>query len=587
MKLKPILAVILATSLVACTNESDEPTTETSISLTEQARYTSGIFDASAAEIVTFDSESQQTFVVNADSGQIDILDSSSITAPTLTTSLNIAADLQTATVITNLSEVGAANSVAVSNGLIAVAVEAGTKTDDGWIVFYKVAGLTYLDAIQVGALPDMVTFTPDGTQVIAAIEGEPNDDYSIDPEGEIAVLDITSWDGTTLTTTLTEIGFSDFNVGSGRNGDLPSTKMVLDGYSPTNVDNKATIAESFEPEYVTVNTDSTKAYVTLQENNAVAVVDLATKTIDKIIGLGFKDHSLAENKMDASQKDGVNIKNWPVMGMYMPDSIASMDYNGKTYLLTANEGDDRQDWLDNVTDQTSCEAAGYYFDISDNCIDAFTAKNYYDSFNVTLNSGLATNGGFGEDDELRRLKFSYHTTAAMNGNGTFFNNIYAYGGRSFSIYDAETGEQVFDSGDDFETLTSEKYGDSFNNDNAENTGDDRSDNKGPEPEAIAVGEVNGKTYAFIGLERMGGIMVYDVSDPVSPSFVEYVSNRDITKQPDPTLADFDANGDYGPEGFKFVSADHSPSGKPLLIVGSEVSGSTTFYEITTTTITP
>ena len=587
MKLKPILAVILATSLVACTNESDETTTETSISLTEQARYTSGIFDASAAEIVTFDSDSQQTFVVNADSGQIDILDSSSITAPTLTTSLNIAADLQTATVITSSSEVGAANSVAVSNGLIAIAVEAGTKTDDGWIVFYKVADLSYLTAIQVGALPDMVTFTPDGTQVIAAIEGEPNDDYSIDPEGEIALLDITSWDGTTLTTALTEIGFSDFNVGSGRNGDLPSTKMVLDGYSASALDNKATIAESFEPEYVTVNADSTKAYVTLQENNAIAVVDLATKAIDKIIGLGFKDHSLTENKMDASQKDGVNLKNWPVMGMYMPDSITSMEYNGKTYLLTANEGDDRQDWLDNVTDQTSCEAAGYYFDSSDNCIDAFTAKDYYNSFNVTLNSGLATNGGFGEDDELRRLKFSYHTTAAMNGNGTFFNNIYAYGGRSFSIYDAETGEQVFDSGDDFETLTAEKYGDSFNNDNAENTGDDRSDNKGPEPEAIAVGEVNGKTYAFIGLERMGGIMVYDVSNPESPNFVEYVSNRDITKQPDPSLADFDANGDYGPEGFKFVSADHSPSGKPLLIVGSEVSGSTTFYEITTTTVTP
>ena len=581
MRLKPIAAALLSVSLVACVqDDNNETNTDTqTIALSEQARYTSGIFDASAAEIVTFDSTTQQTFVVNADSGQIDVLNSADIANPTFNQSINIAADLVTNTVVANASLVGAANSVTVSNGLMAVAIEAGTKTDDGWVVFYKISDLSFLSAVQVGALPDMVTFTPDGTQVIAAIEGEPNDNYSIDPEGEVSVIDIT-WDGTTLTTALTEIGFTDFNTGGGRNGDLPTDKMVLDGYSLVNGDNKATVAESFEPEYITVNTDSTKAYVSLQENNAIAVIDLATKSIDKIIGLGFKDHSIAGNALDASQKDGVNIKNWPVKGMYMPDTIASMEYNGKTYLLTANEGDDRQDWLDNVTDQTSCEAAGYYFDSADNCIDAFTAKDYYDSFNVTLNSSLATNGGFGEDDELRRLKFSYHTTVAKNGNATFFNELYGYGGRSFSIYDAETGEQVFDSGDDFETITAEKYTDGFNNDNAENTGDDRSDNKGPEPEALTIGEINGHTYAFIGLERMGGIMVYDVSNPTNPSFVEYVSNRDMTKQPDPGLPDFDTNGDYGPEGFKFVSAENSPSGKPLLIVGSEVSGSTTFYQI-------
>lgn len=591
MKLKPIAVILFTASLVACTAEDGKNGTDgkdnatSIINLEESGRYASGIFDESAAEIVAFDSQTKQTFVVNANSGKVDVLNSSDITNPTLNQSINMPADLVNAAVVTNASLVGAANSVTVSNGLMAVAVEANPKTDAGWIVFYKISDLSFLKAVQVGSLPDMVTFTPDGSQVIGAIEGEPNDDYSIDPEGEISVIDVV-WDNTTLNTTLTELGFTDFNVGGARNGELPLDKMVIDGYSATNSDNKATIAESFEPEYVTVNTDNTKAYVTIQENNAVAVVNLTTKTIEKIIGLGFKDHSIPGNELDASQKDGVNIKNWPVMGMYMPDSIASMEYNGKTYFLTANEGDDRQDWLDNVTDQTSCEAAGYYFDSSDNCIDAFTAKNYYSNANVTLDSGLATNGGFGEDNELRRLKFSYHTTLAKNG-GTDFDKIYAYGGRSFSIYDAQTGEQVFDSANQFEVITANKYGEYFNNDNAENTGDDRSDNKGPEPEAIAVGKINGHTYAFIGLERMGGIMVYDVSNPNSPSFVEYVNNRDITKQPDPNLADFDADGDYGPEGFKFVSADHSPSGKPLLIIGSEVSGTTTFYEINSTTLTP
>ncbi|WP_319557772.1 choice-of-anchor I family protein [Thiomicrorhabdus sp.] len=555
-----------------------------SITLDQQGRYLSGIFDESAAEIVTFDKETQQTFVVNANSGKVDVLNTQDPTSPTLVESLDIAADMQTAGDVADAGDVGAANSVTVHNGLMAVAIEADEKTDNGWIAFYKIEDLSYLASVQVGALPDMLTFTPDGNQVVAAIEGEPNDDYSVDPEGQVSVIDVT-WDGSNLATNLTQVGFTDFNVGNSRNAELPEAKMVIDGYN-------ATVAQSFEPEYITISEDSQTAFVTLQENNAVAVIDLANKTVERIIGLGFKDHSIPGNELDASQKDGVNIKNWPVMGMYMPDTIASMTFNGQTYLLTANEGDDRQDWLDNVTDQASCEASGYYFDASDNCIDAFSAKDYYDNDNVTLvdqegNPFAATNGGFGEDNELYRLKFSYHTTVAKNG-GTEFSKLYAYGGRSFSIYNAETGEQVFDSGSAFETLTAKKYAEDFNNDNAENAGDDRSDNKGPEPEALTVGKINGHTYAFIGLERMGGIMVYDVSNPFSPEFVQYVNNRDLTVNPDDNT---DSNndgikeytvdaGDLGPEGFKFVSAEDSPNGKAMLIVGSEVSGSTTFYEI-------
>lgn len=551
------------------------------VTLSQAGTYASGVFDESAAEIVAFDAITQRTFVVNANSGQIDVLDSSDIDAPSLELSLDIASAMQTAGEVAAANEVGAANSVAVNNGLMAVAVEAAEKTDNGWVVFYKVSDLSYVDAVQVGALPDMLTFTPDGSQVVVAIEGEPSDDYSIDPEGQVSVIDI-SWDGSVLSTTHTAIGFTDFNVGGSRYAELSTDKLVLDGYSAINADSKATTAESFEPEYVAISDDSSKAYVSLQENNAIAVIDLATKTIDKIFGLGFKNHAIPGNEMDASQKDGVNIKNWPVMGIYMPDTIASYTYNGETYIVTANEGDDRQDWLENVTDQAACEAAGYYFDSSDNCVDAFSAKDYYDSDNVTLvdsegNPFAATEGGFGEDNQLRRLKFSYHTTVAMNG-GTEFEKLYAYGGRSFSIYNAETSEQVFDSGSDFEVITANKYGDNFNNDNAENTGDDRSDNKGPEPEALTLGKINGHTYAFIGLERMGGVMVYDISNPMSPGFVQYLNNRDVNV--DNTTLEAGGAGDLGPEGMKFVTAEDSPSGQPLLIVGNEVSGTTTFYNI-------
>jgi len=600
MNLKPIAAAILAASLSACvsdSNDSDEPTASQTISLKQQGSYSSGIFDQSAAEIVAFDAETSLTFVVNANSGQIDVLTSSDITNPIRISSLDIATDMVAAGDATGLAEVGAANSVAIYDGLIAIAVEAGNKTNDGWAVFYSIEGLAYVDAVQVGSLPDMLTFSPDGSQLVVANEGEPNDDYSIDPEGTVSILDIT-WDGTTLGTVKTDVGFTDFNVGQARNGELTTDNMILDGYSDHNADSKATIAESFEPEYISISEDGAEAFVALQENNAVAVINLTTKIVDRIIGLGFKDHSLANNSMDASQKDGVNIQSWPVMGMYMPDSIATMSYNGDTYILTANEGDDRQDWLDNVVDQTSCEAAGYFFgDDGDGarCIDAFSAKDFHDDNgtdtvitddNVTLvddlgNAYNATNGGFGEDNELRRLKFSYHTTFAMNGS-TDFEKLYAYGGRSFSIYNATTGEQVFDSGNDFETKTAEIYAEDFNNDNAENTGDDRSDNKGPEPEAIALGTINGYTYAFIGLERMGGVMVYDVTNPTAPKFIEYVNNRDVTV--DQITLEAGGAGDLGPEGFKFVDASDSPSGKPLLIVANEVSGTTTFYNIEVST---
>lgn len=550
------------------------------ISLSQQGRYESGVFDESAAEIVTYDKSTQQTFVVNANSGKVDVLTSSDITNPSLSQSLNVKTDIDAAMTGANAS---AANSVDVYNGLLAVAMDADTKTDNGWIAFYKTSDLSFIKAVEVGALPDMVAFTPDGSQVVAAMEGEPNDDYSVDPDGEVSIIDVT-WDGTTLTTALTEVTFTDFNVGGSRNSELPSD-LLLAGIGA--VSGNATVAADLEPEYVAISADSKKAYVALQENNGVAVIDLATKAVDKIFALGFKNHSIPGNELDASQKDGVNIKNWPVMGMYMPDSIATMTFNGQTYFLTANEGDDRQDWLDNVTNQTTCENAGYHFDSSDNCIDAFTAKDYYSADNVTLvdaegNNVNATNGGFGEDNELRRLKFSYHTTAAMNG-GTEFTKLYAYGGRSFSIYNASTGEQVFDSGSQFEVKTANKYGEHFNNDNAENTGDDRSDNKGPEPEALTVGTINGHTYAFIGLERMGGIMVYDVSNPSSPAFVEYISNRDVTV--DNTTLEAGGAGDLGPEGLKFVAAEDSPSGKPMLIVGSEVSGTTTFYNIDITSL--
>lgn len=550
------------------------------ISLSQQGRYSSGVFDASAAEIVAYDKAHERTYVVNANSGHVDVLDSSELSDVTLLTSITIGADMAAAGNIADAALVGAANSVTIYGSTMAVAVEANPKTNNGWVAFYNTSDNSFITSVQVGALPDMVTFTPDGSKVIVANEGEPDEGYANDPEGSISIINAADH-------TVVNITFTAFNAGGARNAELPADKMVIDGFN-------ATVAESIEPEYITVSADSETAYVTLQENNAIAVVDLTDNTIDKIIGLGFKDHSIPGNELDISQKDGVNIKNWPVMGIYMPDSIDSFTFNGKTYLVTANEGDSREDWLNGIADQAACEAAGYFFAAGDGiCVDEFSAKDYYDTDNVTLsdtegnpyiadNAGAAVNGGFGEDNQLRRLKFSYFTTNKMNG-GTDFEKLYAYGARSFSIWDAETGMQIYDSGSDFERITAKIYGEDFNNDNAENTGDDRSDNKGPEPEAIATGTINGHTYAFVGLERMGGIMVYDISNPYAPEYVQYINNRNVSVSFD--AANFAEAGDLGPEGFKFVSEEDSPTGEPMLIVGNEVSGTTTFYTISTTAL--
>jgi len=161
--------------------------------------------------------------------------------------------------------------------------------------------------------------------------------------------------------------------------------------------------------------------------------------------------------------------------------------------------------------------------------------------------------------------------------NSCEYDTLYSYGARSFSIWSAD-GQRVFDSGSEFERVTASLIPDNFNGNNDENSFDNRSDDKGPEPEAVAVGIINGQTFAFIGLERVGGIMVYNVTNPQNPEFVQYLNNRDFSV----SQADLEAGmaGDLGPEGLAFISADDSPSGKPMLAVGNEVSGTTTLYSI-------
>ena len=580
MKRNLITTLLLSSTLFACTST---PPPNSSIKLLEQGRYHSNIFDQSAAEIVTYDKMTQQTFVVNAQSGKIDIINSKDITQPTFTGSLNIKADLLKYLNV----KAGAANSVDVNNGLLAVAIEAEIKTDAGWVAFYNSQNLAFISAVYVGSLPDMLTFTDNGKQLVVAIEAEPSDDnYAVDQEGEIAIIDI-DWQDSILKTEVTRLTFNDFNVGGKRHHELPE-QIVLNGY-------QATVAQDIEPEYVAINNQSNTAYISLQENNAIAVIDLKTKSIVKIMALGFKDHTLAGNEFDGNNKDKkVNIKNEPALGLYQPDSVATVTINDKDYLITANEGDDRSDWLIDLS-QAQCESASFYYNLEDKaCADDIKLKDAFDnSVYAPQKNGLdlshfQSNGKY--QDATQRVKFSHSITKQfgdLDGDGKI-DRLMTFGARSFSIWDTETETRIFDSGSDFERITAEKYGKEFNQTHNKLKNEDRSDNKGPEPEALTTAMINGHTYAFIGLERMGGIMVYDISKPEQSTFVQYLNNRDMTINPKDNkdlngdgIKEYQIDaGDLGPEGFKFVSAKDSPTKTPILIVGNEVSGTTSFYKI-------
>ncbi|PRZ08287.1 chitinase A-like protein [Isoptericola sp. CG 20/1183] len=525
------------------------------IDLRALGSYETGLFDESGAEIVAYHGGSQRLFSVNAHAGEVTVLDVADPAAPTKLFALQttgVAAD-DGSTVPAG----AVANSVAVrADGLVAVAVESDPKTDAGWVVFFDAAADgSALGAVRVGALPDMVTFTPDGARAVVADEGEPDDDYTVDPEGDVAVVDVP--DGVAAPSQ-DAVRIADFHAYEAE-GALPAGVRVFAGIEGTD----HPVSRNLEPEYVAVSADSTTAYAVLQEANAVAVVDLAGAEVTEIWPLGAKDFSIEGQGIDPSDEDGgIDVRTVPVQGLYMPDGLNAYTAGGETYLVTANEGDARE-WGD-------YEEPVRIKDLGEDGVAPLCAD-----------SPVA---GRTADEDLGRLDVS--RASGLRADGECYEEVFAFGGRSFSIWTTD-GEQVFDSGDDFERITAEAAPGNFNSDHGESSFESRSDAKGPEPENMAIGAVDGRTYAFVGLERVGGVMVYDVTDPAAAQFVQYVNNRDFSVSAEDAIDDgaspaeaVAAAGDLGPEGLAFIAGDDSPTGEPMLAVGNEVSGSTTLFAI-------
>ncbi len=483
-------------------------------------RYESGFFDEGGTEICTYDAATSRIFSVNGATGNIDIISIADPSNPSFVSAID-------------LSSYGSgANSVTIHNGIIAAAVQANEKTDPGKVVFIDVNG-NIISSVNVGALPDMITYTNNGAKVLVACEGEPNDDYTIDPIGQIAIISVPANLAAISPANVTLLDFSVYN-----NNPVPGVRVFGPG---------ATFAQDMEPEYITVSDDSKTAWVTLQENNAIAKINLMNNSLIEVLALGFKDYSLPGNGIDASDRNSgtINIANWPVKGMYQPDAIGSYSYLGSTFLVTANEGDVRE-W----------DGYAEIERVKDITLDPVAFPDYE---------------MLQEDSAIGRLNIS--TAYGDVDNDGDFDELYSYGARSFSIWNAN-GDLVFDSGDYIEHYIAGVYPDFFNVSSTNNTKQNRSDDKGPEPEGLTVVTILDSVFAFVGLERIGGIMAFNITDPANPRFVDYINTRDFAQSPGPGYT-----ADLGPEGLLFIPWNKNPNRKNLLVVSNEISGTLSIYE--------
>lgn len=506
-------------------NDLAAPTATNELFLNLLGSFSNGSNATNSAEIVSHDPVSQRLYIANSIGAKLDIVNFSNPASPVLLNSINI-------------SSYGNINSVAAYNNIVAMAIENGTNPQDsGKVVFLDNNG-TFISQVKVGAMPDMITFNHAHTKVVVACEGEPNTAYTNDPDGSVCVVDITNGVASVNQSNVSFITFTSFN---GQENTLRAQGIRIYGTG-------ASASKDFEPEYVTISDNDQTAWVTLQENNAIAEINLLTNTVTQIRPLGFKNHNTGANAMDVSdQTAGINLSNFPVKGMYLPDALYQYTVGSTTYVVTANEGDAR-----------AYSGMNEEIRVGSMNLDA-TAFPYaaYMKSNLFLGRINATNK-LGDTD-----------------NDGDFDEIYTYGARSFSIWNASTGALVFDSGDDLERITSTHptFAAMFNASNSTSAAPkNRSDDKGPEPEGVTIAAINGETYAFIALERIGGVMIYNISNPVAPLYVGYYNNRA-----------FATNGpDRGSEGIIFIPASQSPNGAPLVLLANETSSTLSIFQVET-----
>ncbi|MES2726593.1 MAG: choice-of-anchor I family protein [Bacteroidota bacterium] len=516
-------------------------------------RYSIGTYNSNGgvAEISAFDPSSKRMFVINGPDSTVKIVNIANPANPVLITTLSIkpyGIDI---------------NSIACNKkGLIAMAVvDSNGKTNASSIVFTDING-NFISKVKAGANTDHIIFTSDGNKLICANEGEPNVGYTIDPEGSISIIDLSGGAASLTQANVQTAGFTAFNSPAVIDSKIRIFGKIQSGGTFLR---NSTVAEDLEPEYITISEDNSTAWVTCQENNAIAVVNINTATVTSLLPLGYKNHVLLGNGLDPSDRDNgsngalAKIDTFPVFGLFLPDGISSFKSGSQTYLITANEGDARADWGTANVEENRVGDAAYVLD-------------------TTKFGGATGVAAIKANTALGRLTVT-NRYGDFDNDGKF-DSIFAFGGRSFSIWNSTTGALVWDSKDEFEQITKNTYPAYFNAGHTTNALDDRSDNKGPEPESVTIGKIKDSIYAFVALERIGGIMIYNITNPTAPYFVQYINSRNFSVTP--SQANLSTVGDLGPEGIAFIPSSESPNGVNMIMLSNEVSGTVAFYTLNT-----
>ena len=513
-------------------NDYLAPLATNELILDSLSSFANGLIDSSSAEIIAFDPAVNRLYIANSIAARMDIVDYSNPSLPIILDSISIAA-------------YGNINSLVAHDSIVALAIEDTNAQLNGSVVILDYNG-NFINELEVGAMPDMICFNKDYTKILTANEGEPNDDYSTDPEGSVSIIDISNGILSLSQANVTTLSLQIFN---GQDSALLAQGVRIFSTS-------ASVAQDLEPEYIAISDDNTRAYVTLQENNALLTIDLVNDTIMGIKALGYSSYAAGSNNaLDASDQSGMVLitGDLPIKGAYMPDAMAYHTVAGQGFLFTANEGDSRE--FGTVVDAKRIGSS---------------------TFNGTLDTTA-----FPDAHILRNNKFLGRLSALQysgdtDGDGDY-DELHVMSGRSFSIWDPMTGAQIFDSKDMIEQIIAAHpvFGAIFNASNSIGTPTlkNRSDDKGPEVEGIAVHQFNGHTYVFAALERIGGVAIFNVDNPTAPHYVGYYNNRSVGNSNGP---------DLGAEGIIIIAAQDSPNGQDLVLLANEVSSTVTTYQMNT-----
>lgn len=510
-------------------NDYVAPTPSNELNLQLLSSFSNGAAGTNSAEIVAFDPSTDRLYIANSIGQKMDVVNFSNPATPVLITSVSMAT-------------YGGINSIVAKNGVVAAAVENINPQLNGSVVFFDQNGV-FQNQVSVGAMPDMITFNQNNTKLLTANEGEPNATYSVDPEGSVSVIDISGGIAALTQANVTTIPLTQFN----------GQEVALRAQGIRIFTSSASVAQDLEPEYIAISSDNSKAYVTLQENNALLTIDLLTNTIVSLTPFGYSSYAAGSNNaLDASDQSGMVLitGDLPIKGAYMPDAMTFKTINGQGYLFTANEGDSRE--FGSVVDANR---------ISSSTFNLLDATAFPDASILRNNKFLG---------RLSALKYSGDT----DGDGDY-DELHVMSGRSFSIWNPVTGAQVFDSKDLIEQITANHptFGGLFNASNSIGTPalKNRSDDKGPEVEGIAVHTFNGHHYVFASLERIGGVMIFNIDNPASPTYVGYANNRSASNPNGP---------DLGAEGIIVIDAQDSPNGQHLVLLANEVSSTLSIYQM-------